>query len=151
MRLSSAWISRAEGRSGRRGGRASRRQRLVHDPPDGTRAPPALGAAGEATIDLAGRARRLRSRNRTHVMVAEHVARAHDHGRAQLPGRRFFSSMCNYIVQPGQQRKAENAEFYRYSNLCGCRAKNARRRDGFAPWIKWIAEAAVRRRPWSAR
>src|SRR2546428_5449921 len=82
MRLSSAWISRAEGRSGSRSGRASRRQRLVHDPPDGTRAPPALGAAAEATIDLAGRAPRLRRRNRTHVMVDEPGATAPDHGRA---------------------------------------------------------------------
>jgi hypothetical protein len=49
------------------------RQGLVHDPPDGTSAPPALGAAAQAAIDLTGRARGLRNGDRAHVVVAQHV------------------------------------------------------------------------------
>src|SRR5436190_201208 len=60
-------------------GRAGGGDRLVHDPPDGTDAPPALCAATKAAIDLAG-ARRIRRRHRgPHVTVTEHVAGADDH------------------------------------------------------------------------
>src|SRR5216684_9306358 len=70
------------------------RQRLVHDPPDGARAPPALGAATEAAIDLAGRKRRLLgAERRAHVFVGQHVARTDDHGNPAFPTR--YSSLCN--------------------------------------------------------
>ena len=55
-------------------------ERLVHDLLDGARTPSALRAATEATINLARGARGRASRDgRPHVMVAEHVAGAHDH------------------------------------------------------------------------
>src|SRR5262245_51769286 len=65
--------------AGRRQGRAGKR--LVHDLPDGPRAPAALGAAAEAAVDLAGRARRLGHDRRAHVMVAQHVTGTNDHRR----------------------------------------------------------------------
>ena len=64
---------------------AGRRNRLVHDAADGARAAAALDAAAEATIDLAGGARRLFGTDRgAHVVVSQHVARTDNHGR---PGR----------------------------------------------------------------
>jgi hypothetical protein len=67
---------------------------LVHDPADGVRAPPALGAAAEAAIDLASRCRRSLGGDRAHVVVAQYVARTDDHGGPSFPTR--FSSLCNY-------------------------------------------------------
>ena len=56
--------------------------RRVHDAADSARATPALGAAAEAAIDLAGRARRLLGAERgAHVLVGQHVAGADDHGK----------------------------------------------------------------------
>jgi hypothetical protein len=61
-------------------------ERLIHDLADGARATPALGAATEAAIDLAGRARRLLgTERRTHVLVGQYVAGADDHGKAGVP------------------------------------------------------------------
>src|SRR5690242_14633504 len=56
-------------------------ERLVHDALDGPRAPPALRAAAEAAVDLAGRARReVRSGERAaHLVVAQYVAGTNDH------------------------------------------------------------------------
>src|SRR5262249_24366079 len=66
---------------------AGRRDRVVHDAPDGARAAAALGAAAETAIDLPGGARRLLGADRrAHVVVAEHVARTDDHGRSAFPG-----------------------------------------------------------------
>jgi len=56
---------------------------FVHDPPDGTGAPAALGAAPEATIDVAGRPWRSLSARQgaAHVVVGEYVAGTDDHTR----------------------------------------------------------------------
>src|SRR5207244_2287003 len=72
-----------------------RRDRIVHDAADGARATAALGAAAEADIDLPGRSWRLLGADRrTHVVVAQHVARTDDHGRLAVPGG--VSSLCNH-------------------------------------------------------
>ena len=58
------------------------RDSFVHDPTDGARATPALGAATKTAVNLAGGARRLLGRERgPNVVVGEHVAGADDHGR----------------------------------------------------------------------
>ena len=65
---------------------AGARGRLVHDSADGTRAPPTLGAAAEAAIDLTGRAWCLLGcERRADIVVAQHVARTDDHGDPALP------------------------------------------------------------------
>ena len=58
-------------------------ERFVHDAADGAGASPALGAAAEAAIDLAGGAWRSRitGKYRPDVVVGEHVAGADDHRR----------------------------------------------------------------------
>lgn len=57
-------------------------QGFIHDAPDRARATSALGAASEAIIDLAGRARDFAARQRrAHVMIGEDVAGADDHCR----------------------------------------------------------------------
>src|SRR5688572_15851395 len=66
-------------------------QRLVHDLPDGTRAPAALRAATEAAVDLAGGAGSGGGYGRAHVAVTEDVTGADDHRRAR-PGRRLVVS-----------------------------------------------------------
>ena len=54
---------------------------------NGARAAAALDAAAEATIDLAGGARRLFSTDRdAHVVVSQHVARTDNHGSSQIAG-----------------------------------------------------------------
>jgi hypothetical protein len=64
------------------------RDRFVHDATDGARATPALGAATETAINLAGGARRSLSRERgPNVVVGEHVAGADDHGNPAVPAR----------------------------------------------------------------
>lgn len=75
---SAAVLARRTALTGRAAGTG---ERFVHDLADGARATPALGAAAEAAIDLAGGARRLLgTERRTHVLVAQHVAGADDHG-----------------------------------------------------------------------
>ena len=59
---------------------------LVHDPADGARATPALGAAAEAAIDLTGRSRRLLgAERRADVLVTQNVARTDNHGNPAFP------------------------------------------------------------------
>jgi hypothetical protein len=59
--------------------------RLVHDISNGTRAPAALWAAAEATINLPGGAGYpLIGERRAHVMVAKHVAGTDNHGDRTL-------------------------------------------------------------------
>jgi len=66
---------------------AGRRNRLVHDAANGARAAAALDAAAEATIDLAGGARRRFSTDRgAHVVVSQHVARTDNHGSSPIAG-----------------------------------------------------------------
>ena len=61
--------------------------RLVHDAADGARGAAALDAAAEATIDLAGGARRLFGTDRSaHVVVSQHVARTNNHGSSAIAG-----------------------------------------------------------------
>ena len=66
-------------------------ERFVHDAADGACAPPALGAAAEATIDFARGTRGsiIVRQRRAHVMIGEHVARADDH--CEKPGRTLVS------------------------------------------------------------
>src|SRR5262249_41434768 len=74
---------------------AGRRNRLVHDAADGARAAAALDAAAEATIDLAGGARRLFGTDRgAHVVVSQHVARTDNHGSSAIAGGlvRYFKT-----------------------------------------------------------
>ena len=55
-------------------------QSFVHDPADGADAPPALGAAAEAAIDLTGGPRRFRAgERRADVVVGQHIAGTNDH------------------------------------------------------------------------
>src|ERR1700730_121378 len=54
-------------------------ERIVHDGADGARATPALRAAAEATIDLAGGARRGHVHGLAHLRVGQDVAGADDH------------------------------------------------------------------------
>jgi hypothetical protein len=65
------------------------RLRLIENAPDGPRAPPALGTAAEATIDLAGatRTRRGTIDGAAHVVIGQHVAGTDDHrtGTRQSP------------------------------------------------------------------
>src|SRR5262249_58042490 len=66
---------------------AGRRNRFVHDAADGARAAAALDAAAEATIDLAGGARRLFSTDRgAHGVVSHHVAKTDNHGSSPHAG-----------------------------------------------------------------
>src|SRR5256885_4885946 len=92
-------------------GRAGGGDRLVHDPPDGTDAPPTLCAATKAAVDLAG-ARRIRRRHRcAHVTVTEHVAGADDHEKAR---HQPVGTMCNYLLNWGRRskRKAHNLHVF---------------------------------------
>src|SRR5215467_9914844 len=65
----------------RRGCGPGDRERFVHNAPNGARAASALRAATQAMVDLPGRARNVlpRRQRRTHIVVGENVARAHDH------------------------------------------------------------------------
>ena len=82
-------VRRAGRRAFLRASRSRPGQRLVHDPADGARAPPALRAASEAAIDLVGGrgARRSRFNGRPHVAVAENIARTNNHYELQPPTR----------------------------------------------------------------
>jgi len=88
--------------------RPTGRERLVHDPPDGTGAPPALRAATETAVDLAGGARALgRVHRRAHVVVGEHVTGAHNHGLARQPALVRYATNCfsPTLVRAGRQKK----------------------------------------------
>ena len=56
--------------------------RLIHDPPDRSRAPSTFGAAAETTVDLACRPYAALGRDGSHLMIRNDVARTHDHGDA---------------------------------------------------------------------
>ena len=60
-------------------------QRLIHDPPDGACAPPALGAAAEAAIDFAASpCRVIAGQRRANVVIGQHVTGTDDH-RGKVP------------------------------------------------------------------
>src|SRR5215831_13116365 len=65
---------------------------LVHDPPDGTGATPAFGAASQAPVDLAGRPDHALRRNGPDLMVRNDVARTHDH--EGTPGSIRYLMIC---------------------------------------------------------
>src|SRR3954447_20804459 len=61
-------------------GAAGARDGLVHDAADGPCATPALGAAAQAAIDLAGGSRRpLGGERGANVLVGQYIARTDDH------------------------------------------------------------------------
>jgi hypothetical protein len=68
------------------GCRTGAAERLVNDAADSTRATAALGATAETAIDLADRARPLRLDGGADILIAQHIARAHDHGAISLDG-----------------------------------------------------------------
>ena len=60
-------------------------QRLIHDPPDGACAPPALRAAAETAIDFAASPCRIvAGQRRANVLIGQHVTGADDH-RGKVP------------------------------------------------------------------
>lgn len=65
--------------------------RFVHDPANGPRTAPALRAAVEAAIDLAGHARRIGPDHSTNLMIRQDVTGADDHIRR-------FSLRCSSII-----------------------------------------------------
>jgi hypothetical protein len=91
-------------------------ERLVHDPPDGTGAPAALGAASQATIDVAGRSqRRCGSREgAAYVVVGEHVAGTDDHSRKARPP---IGIACNYLHNAKDAAAQEEIAVFSRSNL----------------------------------
>src|SRR5262249_45246442 len=114
MQLSNADLSAAASaalvaRTALPGGHASPGDRLVHDAADGAGAAAALGAATEAAIDLTGRARGSLGRERAaHVVVAQHIAGADDHGSGAF--QPVFSSFCNYLAEARPAGKAKTRE-----------------------------------------
>src|SRR3954447_22378981 len=61
-------------------GAAGARDGLIHDAADGPCATPALGAAAQAAIDLAGGSRRpLGGERGANVLVGQYIARTDDH------------------------------------------------------------------------
>ena len=96
-------------------GRPADRKRLVHDSADGTGAPSALRAAAETAIDLPGRARAFsRAHSCAHVMVAQHVAGAHDHRKMARQPVWYDLQLSN---SPRPRSKGKNAEFIRIPML----------------------------------
>ena len=55
---------------------------LIHDAADCTRAAATFGAASEAPIDLASASHRALGRNRSYLLIRNHVARTNDHRTA---------------------------------------------------------------------
>ena len=67
---------------------AGTRDGLVHDAADSPCATPALGAATQAAIDLAGGSRRpLGGERGANVLVGQYIARTDDHGNPGVPAR----------------------------------------------------------------
>jgi len=97
-------------------GSASAGDGLVHDPTNGARTPPALGAAAEAAIDLTRGARGIPgAERRAHVVVAQHVARTDDHGDPAFPARLVRCATIEYMRELAQAKaKRRN---YTYSNV----------------------------------
>jgi hypothetical protein len=67
-------------------------RRLVHDAPNRPCTPPALRAAAQAAIDLAGHARRIGAHHRTNLVVGQDVTGADDHFRCFLVWCHLVSS-----------------------------------------------------------
>jgi hypothetical protein len=87
------------------------RERFVHDAPNGAGAAPALSAATQAMVNLTGRARNVlaRRQRRTHVVVGENVAGAHDHfaiasSIAQMTA--LAKMFCATFMRPPPVRRA---------------------------------------------
>ena len=59
--------------------RAGSAHDLGHDPPDRSRAPPALRAAAETTVNLAGHTRPVRLHHGPNLVVGQDVAGTDDH------------------------------------------------------------------------
>jgi hypothetical protein len=80
-------------------------ERFIHDAPDRPRATPALGAATETMIDLAGRARHFRAsgQGRAHIVIGKYVAGADDH--RNRPGDKLvLSETFNSVTGERLQR-----------------------------------------------
>jgi len=92
--------------------RAGRTQRVIHDALNRPRATPALRAATEAAINLAGgtRARVAGFYRRAHVLVGQHVAGTNDHGR----GTKSPEALANNALFQFMQSKMTD---YNDSNL----------------------------------
>src|SRR6478735_7735132 len=86
-------------------GAAGARDGLVHDAADGPCATPALRAAAQAAIDLAGGSRRPLGRERgANVVVGQYIARTDDHWKPGGPSP--FGPLCNYrYMRPFVQAK----------------------------------------------
>ena len=82
---------------------------LVHNAPNGARAAAALSAATQAMVDLSGRARNVlpRRQRRTHIVVGENVARAHDHCGAITAGRSLPGKSRRKLVRIETVTKAK--------------------------------------------
>ena len=94
-------------------------QSFVHDPADGADAPPALGAAAEAAIDLTGGPRRfVAGERRADVVVGQHIAGANDHRDTT---RRSIGSTRNYL-RPSKIDFNQKTLLFSYSNLLGSQA-----------------------------
>lgn len=91
-------------------------ERLVHNSPDGTGAPAALGAAPQAAINVAGRPRRGigARKGAAHVVVAEHVAGTDDHSRKAEPR---IGITCNYLHNAKDEVTQEEITVFSRSNI----------------------------------
>ena len=99
-------------------------QRLVHNPPDGTRAPAALCAAAETAIDFAASPRRIVARQRrANVMVGQHIARANDHrGKVPVAIITGIGHTRNYAyLGPAKNDFNQKSTLLRYSKLLNIR------------------------------
>jgi hypothetical protein len=142
-------------RSGRRNSMASRAaarigsagQYLVHDAADRCRTPSATGTAAEAGVNLARRPRRgvnLARRPRrgfavcegaAYVVVAQHVARAHDHART-VPFELISIATIELPPEPIATKKSLYAAFLGWlTDLCPCGASCAPKRRWHNPTV----------------
>jgi hypothetical protein len=99
-------------------------QRLVHNPPDGTRAPAALCAATETAIDFAASPRRVvAGQRRANVMIGQHIARTNDH-RSEVPVAVItgIGHTRNYAyLGPAKNDFNQKSTLLRYSKLLNIR------------------------------
>jgi hypothetical protein len=80
-------------------------ERLVDDPANGAGAAAALGAAAQAAIDVARRSARGRAGGGPHLMVAQHVAGAHNHRKTSL-AHMYYAIFVNRCIAPSQNKTA---------------------------------------------
>ena len=95
-------------------------QRLVHDPPDGACAPPALRAAAETAIDFAASPRRVvAGQRRANVMVGQHVTGTDDHrGNVPIALAAGIGHTRNYAyLGPSKNDFNQKSLLLRYSKL----------------------------------